>query len=64
MKKKYKNARKILLNREIYEKDLLEKIVKIMKKEQISVKNWILLRKNLKIKSFCQTYKKKIYSQK
>lgn len=39
MKKKYKNARKILLNREIYEKDLLEKIVKIMKKEQISVKN-------------------------
>lgn len=25
MRKKYKNARKILLNREIYEKDLLEK---------------------------------------
>lgn len=48
MKKKYKNARKILLNREIYEKDLLEKIVKIMKKEQISVKNWILLRKKFK----------------
>lgn len=64
MKKKVQHARKILLNREIYEKDLLEKIVKIMKKEQISVKNWILLRKNLKIKSFCQTYKKKIYSQK
>lgn len=64
MKKKVQHARKILLNREIYEKDLLEKIVKIMKKEQISVKNWILLRKNVKIKSFCQTYKKKIYSQK
>lgn len=30
-----------------------------MKKEQISVKNWILLRKNVKIKNFCQTYKKK-----
>lgn len=34
MRKKYKNARKILLNREEknYEKDLLEKIFKIMKK--------------------------------